>query len=108
MFKHLKNKPSEAQVKDIIIDAVKIEQEFLTDALPVRLIGMNHELMKTYIEFVADRLIVALGYSKVSWMKALKAYISTSGVAYGSQTKLISLTNPGFAFYLARALNSKY
>ena len=65
MYKHLKNKPSEEKVKKIIMDAVKIEQEFLTDALPVRLIGMNDELMKTYIEFVADRLLVALGYSKV-------------------------------------------
>ena len=65
MYKHLKNKPSEERVKKIIMDAVKIEQEFLTDALPVRLIGMNDELMKTYIEFVADRLLVALGCSKV-------------------------------------------
>ena len=61
----MKNKPSEERVKKIIMDAVKIEQEFLTDALPVRLIGMNDELMKTYIEFVADRLLVALGCSKV-------------------------------------------
>lgn len=66
MYKHLKNKPSEERVKKIINDAVRIEQEFLTDALPVRLIGMNNELMNTYIEFVADRLLVALGYSKVS------------------------------------------
>jgi ribonucleotide reductase beta subunit family protein with ferritin-like domain len=61
----LKNKPSEEKVKKIIMDAVKIEQEFLTDALPVRLIGMNEDLMKIYIQFVADRLLVALGYSKV-------------------------------------------
>ena len=65
MYKHLQNKPPKDKVLKIIDDAVKIEQEFLTDALPVRLIGMNDELMKTYIEFVADRLIVALGYSKV-------------------------------------------
>jgi ribonucleotide reductase beta subunit family protein with ferritin-like domain len=65
MYKHLKNKPSEEKVKKIIMDAVKIEQEFLTDALPVRLIGMNEDLMKIYIQFVADRLLVALGYSKV-------------------------------------------
>jgi ribonucleoside-diphosphate reductase subunit M2 len=65
MFKHLEQKPSEERVKEIIIDAVKIEQEFLTDALPVNLIGMNGELMSTYIEFVADRLLVELGCSKV-------------------------------------------
>ena len=74
MYKHLKSKPSEERVKKIIMDAVKIEQEFLTDALPVRLIGMNDELMKTYIEFVADRLLVALGYSKVIYASVNKWY----------------------------------
>jgi len=65
MYDHLVHKPSEETVKHIIKDAVVIEQEFLTDALPVRLIGMNSELMKQYIEFVADRLLVALNCSKV-------------------------------------------
>ena len=65
MFSYLVNKPTEEKVKEIIKDAVVIEQEFLTEALPVKLIGMNHILMKQYIEFVADRLLVALGYSKV-------------------------------------------
>ena len=58
MFTYLKNKPSEERIKEIIKDAVVIEQEFLTEALPVKLIGMNHNLMKQYIEFVADRLLV--------------------------------------------------
>jgi len=61
MFKHLVNKPPRSRILDIIIDAVKIEQEFLTDALPVNLIGMNCELMCRYIEFVADRLLRELG-----------------------------------------------
>lgn len=65
MYDHLIHKPSEETVKQIIKDAVVIEQEFLTDALPCRLIGMNSELMKQYIEFVADRLLVALSCSKV-------------------------------------------
>jgi len=65
MFKHLVNKPSVATVTGIIKDAVKIEQEFLTDALPVALIGMNNTLMKQYIEFVADRLLVELQCPKV-------------------------------------------
>ncbi|GLH07652.1 Ribonucleoside-diphosphate reductase subunit M2 [Gryllus bimaculatus] len=65
MFKHLVQKPTEEEVKSIIINAVEIEQEFLTDALPVGMIGMNSELMKRYIEFVADRLLVELGFSKV-------------------------------------------
>ncbi|KAI8501434.1 Ribonucleoside-diphosphate reductase subunit M2 B [Branchiostoma belcheri] len=65
MFSHLVNKPSEEAIHSIIRDAVKIEQEFLTEALPVKLIGMNHELMKQYIEFVADRLLGELKCSKI-------------------------------------------
>ncbi|KAG6454939.1 ribonucleoside-diphosphate reductase subunit M2 [Manduca sexta] len=60
MFRHLVQKPSKACVLNIIKDAVLIEQEFLTDALPVRLLGMNCDLMSQYIEFVADRLLVDL------------------------------------------------
>ncbi len=62
--KYLVNKLPEEQVLSIITDAVAIEQEFISDALPVSLIGMNADLMKQYIEFVADRLLVELGYSK--------------------------------------------
>uniref|UniRef100_A0A9L0JBP8 ribonucleoside-diphosphate reductase n=3 Tax=Equus TaxID=9789 RepID=A0A9L0JBP8_EQUAS len=65
MFQYLVNKPSEERVREIIVNAVEIEQEFLTEALPVDLIGMNCVLMKQYIEFVADRLLVELGFSKV-------------------------------------------
>ncbi|MEQ2193259.1 Ribonucleoside-diphosphate reductase subunit M2, partial [Xenoophorus captivus] len=93
MFKHLVNKPSSETVTKIIKNAVEIEQvgqqlqiwflqlvilvllgsirvsvslqEFLTDALPVKLIGMNCDMMKRYIEFVADRLLLELGFSKV-------------------------------------------
>jgi len=61
MFKHLVNKPPPSRVLEIIVDAVSIEQEFLTDALPVNLIGMNCQLMCQYIEFVADRLLRELG-----------------------------------------------
>ena len=66
MFTYLKNKPSEEKIKEIIKDAVVIEQEFLTEALPVKLIGMNHNLMKQYIEFVADRLLVAVSYTHLT------------------------------------------
>ena len=65
MYHHLKHKLSDERVLEIITDAVSIEQEFLTDALPCALIGMNNELMKRYIEFVADRLLVELGLEKV-------------------------------------------
>lgn len=63
--KHLVNKLPKERVTDIITDAVRIEKEFVTDALPVRLIGMNADLMSQYIEFVADRLLVELGCAKV-------------------------------------------
>ncbi|RAU84328.1 ribonucleoside-diphosphate reductase small subunit [Pontibacter arcticus] len=65
LYKMLQNKLSEARVHEIIRDAVTIEQEFVTDALPVDLIGMNAKLMSQYIEFVADRLLGELGYSKI-------------------------------------------
>lgn len=64
MFSHLVNKPSQERIYEIITDAVKIEQVFLTEALPVALIGMNGNLMKQYIEFVADRLLVELQCDK--------------------------------------------
>jgi ribonucleoside-diphosphate reductase beta chain len=62
---HIENRLPEETVKDIIRHAVEIEKEFVSDALPVRLIGMNADLMCQYIEFVADRLLQALGCSKV-------------------------------------------
>ena len=65
LFSLLRNRPSVDTVRRIITEAVAIEQEFCTEALPVSLIGMNATLMKRYIEFVADRLLVALGSPKV-------------------------------------------
>jgi ribonucleoside-diphosphate reductase beta chain len=62
---HVENRLSTDVVTDIIKDAVEIEKEFVTDALPVRLIGMNADLMCQYIEFVADRLLSELGCGKV-------------------------------------------
>lgn len=65
LYTQLVNKLPVERVAEIITNAVKIEQEFVTDALPVNLIGMNAELMRRYIEFVADRLLVSLGCPKV-------------------------------------------
>ena len=64
LFSHLNHRPSKESVQNIITEAVSIEQEFLVDALPCALLGMNSILMKQYIEFVADRLLVALGNKK--------------------------------------------
>ncbi|KAF9263514.1 ribonucleotide reductase [Marasmius fiardii PR-910] len=65
LFSHLKRRPHPNVVRKIIEEAVSIEKEFLTDALPVGLIGMNALLMCQYIEFVADRLLASLGNEKV-------------------------------------------
>ena len=62
---HIRNQMDPAAVYDIIRNAVEIEQEFVTDALPVSLIGMNAELMKQYIEFVADHLLISLNLQKI-------------------------------------------
>jgi ribonucleoside-diphosphate reductase beta chain len=62
---HVVNKLSKEKVQKIIVDAVEIEKEFILEALPVRLIGMNSDLMAQYIEFVADRLLQELGNDKI-------------------------------------------
>ena len=65
LYGYLQNKLDPERVQSIIADAVRIEQEFVTDALPVSLIGMNAKAMSEYIEFVADRLLVSLGCAKI-------------------------------------------
>jgi len=65
LYSKLNKKASKAKVIEIIKDAVEIEKEFICQALPCRLIGMNSELMCQYIEFVSDRLSVQLGYDKI-------------------------------------------
>jgi len=65
LFSHLNQKPTKEVIEEIIRSAVDAEKEFITESLPVSLIGMNSDLMTEYIEFCADRLVVALGYSKI-------------------------------------------
>ena len=65
LYKKLIKKLSKNKVYEIIKDAVEIETEFICEALPCRLIGMNSILMTQYIQFVADRLVVQLGYDKI-------------------------------------------
>ncbi|KAI9827783.1 MAG: Ribonucleotide-diphosphate reductase (RNR), small subunit [Thelocarpon impressellum] len=64
LFSHLRHRPSQDAVRAVITEAVTIEQEFLVEALPCALLGMNAKLMKQYIEFCADRLLLALGNPK--------------------------------------------
>jgi|TARA_B110000238_G_scaffold131089_1_gene141508 ribonucleoside-diphosphate reductase beta chain len=65
LYSHIKNKLSEEVVHNIIKDAVIIEKEFIIDSLPCKLLGMNSDLMSQYIEFVADRISLQLGYIKI-------------------------------------------
>jgi len=84
LFSHLNNRPSKQVIEDIIVDAVRIEQEFLTEALPCALLGMNSNLMKQYIEFVADRLLVALGNEKV--YKSTNPFDFMENISLGGKT----------------------
>ena len=65
MYHLLENKPSRKDILQIITEAVEYEKEFITESLPCKLIGMNNDLMKQYIEFVADRLLLMLGLEKI-------------------------------------------
>lgn len=65
LYSQLQNKMQKKKVQEIIANAVAIEHQFVRDALPVKLIGMNADLMCQYIEFVSDRLLVALGVPKI-------------------------------------------
>ena len=78
MFKRLEMPPSPEVITEIVRSAVDIEREFLTEALPVSMLGMNKTLMAEYIEFVADRLLTQLGCPKIyntknpfDWMEAI-------------------------------------
>jgi len=65
LFKMLKHKPNKSVIEEIVKDAVSIEKNFITDALPCSLIGMNSEKMSEYIEYVADRLLKQSGHDKI-------------------------------------------
>ena len=65
LYSKLQKKLSQKEIYDIVDEAVLIEKEFITEALPCRLIGMNSSLMSLYIEYVADRLLTQLGYDKL-------------------------------------------
>lgn len=65
LYKHVVNKLTTTEINEIMIEALNIAKNFMTNALPVRLIGMNNEIMNDYLEYITDRLIVTLGYSKL-------------------------------------------
>jgi ribonucleoside-diphosphate reductase subunit M2 len=85
LYSKLVKKIDKTRIHEIIRDAVSIETEFICEALPCRLIGMNAELMTQYIQFVADRLCVQLGYKKIynvtnpfDWMEFISLESKTS------------------------------
>ena len=85
LYSKLVKKIDKSRIHEIIRDAVSIETEFICEALPCRLIGMNAELMTQYIQFVADRLCVQLGYKKIynvtnpfDWMEFISLESKTS------------------------------
>ena len=85
MYQNLINKPSPEIIKEIIIDAVSIEKEFITESLSCELIGMNAELMNKYIHYVADRLLLMFGLEKIyhddnpfDWMEMISVQGKTN------------------------------
>ena len=78
LYSYLRNKPDVSVVRQIVTEAVEIEKEFVCDALPVSLVGMNKELMSDYVEYVADHLLSQLGMEKeynatnpFDWMESI-------------------------------------
>ena len=85
IYSMLKNKPSKEIILDIIKEAVELEKEFITESLPCNLIGMNMDLMKQYIEYIADRLLLMLGLDKIyfkenpfEWMELISVQGKTN------------------------------
>ena len=105
LYSKLVKKMSKARIHEIIKEAVEIESEFICDALPCRLIGMNSQMMTQYIQFVADRLSVQLGYDKIynvanpfDWMEASYFYYRPKDLVGGT----------GVGKYLDKGFNVKF
>ena len=85
MYQNLIDKPSPETIKEIIMNAVSIEKEFITESLSCELIGMNSELMSQYINYVADRLLLMFGLEKIyhsenpfDWMEMISVQGKTN------------------------------
>jgi ribonucleotide reductase beta subunit family protein with ferritin-like domain len=81
LYSKLQHKLTKQEAHKIIREAVKIEKHFITKALPCELIGMNAKLMGDYIEFVADRLAVQLGYAKIYYSQNPFDWMELIGMA---------------------------
>jgi len=95
LYKKLINSLSQTRIHKILKDAVAIETEFITEAIPCRMIGMNSVLMTQYIEFVADRLCVQLGYDKI--YKSLNPFDFMELISVESKVNFFERTNSEYA-----------
>lgn len=80
LYQKIRNKLNQSEVREIMMDAVNIAEQFIGEALPVSLIGMNSGLMNQYIQYVADRLTVELGYSKIFNVQNPFMFMETIGL----------------------------
>ena len=95
LYHKLQKKLTKKRVYEIIKEAVEIEKEFITEAIPCRLIGMNMNLMKQYIEFVADRMLLQLGYDKV--YHSCNPFDFMELISIESKTNFFERTNSEYA-----------
>jgi len=95
LYSKLVRKLRKERIHEIILEATEIEKEFITEAIPCRLIGMNAALMKQYIEFVADRLCVQLGYEKI--FKAQNPFDFMELISIESKVNFFERTNSEYA-----------
>jgi ribonucleotide reductase beta subunit family protein with ferritin-like domain len=95
LYKKLHKKLQKRRIYEIIQEAVEIEKEFIIEAIPCRLIGMNEVLMKQYIEFVADRLCLQLGYDKI--YNACNPFDFMELISMDSKVNFFERTNSEYA-----------
>jgi ribonucleoside-diphosphate reductase subunit M2 len=95
LYSRLNKKLAKKRINEIIQEAVAIEKEFIVEALPCRLIGMNSALMSQYIEFVADRLAVQLGYDKI--YKAQNPFDFMELISVETKVNFFERTNSEYA-----------
>jgi ribonucleoside-diphosphate reductase subunit M2 len=95
LYSKLQTKLNKKRIYDIIQEAVEIEKEFITEAIPCRMIGMNSKLMVQYIEFVADRLLLQLGYDKV--YKSINPFDFMELISVETKVNFFERTNTEYA-----------
>jgi ribonucleotide reductase beta subunit family protein with ferritin-like domain len=95
LYSKLVRKMEKSRIHEIIREAVEIETEFICEALPCRLIGMNGQLMTQYIQFVADRLCVQLGYKKI--YNATNCFDFMELISLESKTNFFEKRNDSYA-----------